>query len=361
MTNSRISSVVGLLCIVFCTHAAANPKSMQSDGDPVKVEVNAAFQYSHFAEDLVFHLGSPPRDLGSLFFDTLGFMAGGQYYFNSRFVNPAVPFAFIPYDYRSNSVGLFVGYDTEKAKVDYDTDNVLGFEDLESVTKVAVIGLGGQYHTSRHFFGGSFLYQRETDPGRDRLLQASATGGWLTQELKFGIRSVVCKEFQGRPFVSDADQVYVTGQPFFEYTPGSFVRVSAAVSRTYAVTYGDYWEMELPVSLSYTIPDRWWEFGVAFAYFSNEQDVERYTINATTRTFIGDGSIYALGGITQGDFLPILWNEDGTIVSLGLGGDYVYDRIMQLTLQYIYEFGDPILGDDARRGHTVAVMLKLFD
>jgi hypothetical protein len=289
-------------------------------------------------------------------------MAGGQYYFNSRFANPSVPFAFIPYDYRSNSVGLFVGYGTEKAKLDYDTDNVLGFEDLENVTKVAVIVLGGLYHTSRHFLGGSILYQRETDTGKDRLLQASSTGGWLTEELKFGIRSVVSKEFQGRPFFSStADQVYVTGQPFFEYTPGSFVRVRAAISRTYAVTYGDYWEMELPVSLSYTIPDRWWEFGVAFAYFSNEQDVERYTISANTRKFIGDGSIYALGGITHGDFLPVLLKEDGTIFSLGLGGDYVYDRIMQLTLQYIYEFGDPIIGNDDRRGHTLAVMLKLFD
>ena len=360
MTDFRIKSVVGLLCLVFCTQAAANPESMLPEGDPVKMEVNAAFQYSHFAEDWVWRYydhGAPVVNTGSFFFDTLGFMAGGQYYFNSRFANPSVPFAFIPYDYRSNSVGLFAGYGTEKWK---DVGGP-GLEP-EHVTKVAVIGLGGRYHTSRHFFGGSFLFQREIDPGSDRLLQLSAAVGWLTPELKFGIRSIVDKEFQGRPFFpSNADQVYVTGQPFFEYTPGSFVRVSAAISRTYAVTFGDYWEMELPVSLSYTIPDRWWEFGVAFAYFNNENDVKRYTFDANTRRFIGDGSIYALGGITHGDFLPVFLVDGGTVFRLGLGGDYVYNRIMQLTLQYNYEFGDPVFGNDGRRGHTLAVMLRLFD
>ena len=360
MTNSRISSVVGLLYLVFCAQVAASPESMQPEGDPVKMEVNAAFQYSHFAEEWVmryYYAGAPVVTTGSYLFDTLGFTAGGQYYFNSRFVNPSVPFAFIPYNYRSNSVGLFIGYGTEKVKTEYDDDKDQPFEE-----KVAVIGLGGQSHTSRHFFGGSFLFQREPDPKSDRLLQLSAAVGWLTPELKFGIRSIVDKEFQGRPFFfADADQVYVTGEPFFEYTPGSFFRVSAAISRTHAVTSGDYWEMELPVSLSYTIPDRWWEFGVAFAHFSNEQDVKRYTFDANTRRFIGDGSIYALGGITHGDFLPVLLVDGGTVVRLGLGGDYVYDRILQLTVQYNYEFGDPVFGHDDRRGHTLAVMLRLFD
>lgn len=358
MTNLTITSVVGLLCLVFCAQAIANPESMQSEGDPVKMEVNAAFQYSHFAEEWVwryYNHGAPVVTTGSYLFDTLGFMVGGQHYFNSRFANPSVPFAFIPYDYRSNSVGLFAGYGTEK--VTYVDEPG---EDHEYVTKVAVIGLGGRYHTSRHFFGGSFLFQRETDPGSNRLQQLSATGGWLTEELKFGIRSVVSKEFQGRPFFVNDDQVYVTGQPFVEYTPGSFVRVSAAISRTYAVTFGDYWEMELPVSLSYTIPDRWWEFGAAFAYFNNENEVTRYTFDATTRKFIGDGSICALVGITHGDFLPVLLLDGGTVFRLGLGGDYVYNRIMQLTLQYNYEFGDPVFGDD-RCGHTLAVMLRLFD
>ena len=359
----RITGAVGLLCVVLCARVAANPESVQFEGDPVRVEVNIAYQDSHFAEDIIFHLDPYPIEIaGSLLWDTLSFMVNGRYYFNSRFVNPAVPFAFIPYDYRSNAVGLFARYGAEEAKLEWDADSEPIFEDQEYETRVAVFGLGGQYHMPRYFIGGSFLFERETDSGRNRLLQLSATGGWLTKVLKVGLRSVVGKEFQGRLFTpTGPGQVYVTGQPFLEYTSGSFVRVSAAISRTHAVTFGDYWEMELPVSLNYTIPDQWWEFGVTFAYFSNEQDVERYTFKANIRKFIGDGSIYALGGIAHGDFLPILLGDDGTMVHFGVGGDFVYKRIIQLSLKYKHEFGDPILGHDDRHGHTLAVTLRFFD
>ncbi len=366
MTNLRINSVVCLLCLVVYTQAVANPESLRPEGDPIKTEVSASLLYSHFAEDFVYHLAE--RDLpGSLLFDTLGFIVSGQYYINSRFVNPSVPFAFIPRDYRHSSIGLFLGYGTEKRKTDY---NSLITSDNVRLTKVAVFGLGGQYHTSRYFFGGSLLFKRETLSGSERLLQLSATGGSLTREWKFGIRSVISKEYH-RFHIRDsqryhvngfyADQVYVTGQPFLEYTPGSFIRVCASISRTFAITYSDYWEMELPVSLTYTIPDEWWEFGIASTYFNNEHDAKRYTFETATKRYIGDGSIYARGGITHRDLLPIRMNEDATIVHLGLGGDYVCNRIMQLTLQYTYEFGDPIYHGDDRRGHTLAATLRFFD
>lgn len=365
MTSLRITGIVGLLCVVLCAELSANPESLYSDGDPVRVEVTTAFQDSHFGEDFIFSIDPYPYSAeyaGSLNWDTLSFMMSGQYYFNSRFVNSSVPFGFIPYDYRSNVVGLFLRYGVEKWKMDYDTDSESIFADQEYETRMSVLGLTGQFHLSRHFIGGSFLFQRETDRGRHRLLQLSATGGWLTRELKVGLRSIVTKEFQGRPFTpTGPDQVYVTAQPFIEYTPGSFVKVSAAISRTNAVTFGDYWEMELPVSLSYTIPDRWWEFGVAFAYYKNELDVERYTYKANARKFIGDGSVYALGGVAHGDFFPIVLGDDGTVFHYGVGGDFVYKRIFQLSIEYKHEFGDPILIGDDRSGHTLSGMLSFFD
>lgn len=369
--------VIGLVAWWLCY---AGPAACSSK-NTIRHEVVAAFGVTHVSEETEYEERSydrgPDSDGSSLdvLSDTLHGALGYRHYFNARFTDPDVPFAFVPYNYRSNT--LEGAFEVARSKFTLKSQRT----SAESGCSRRWYRLGTQtvHHFETFFVAGSIAYSRWLDACDEsetakvgsygglcqeacgsRDVRATFGGGWLDEKAKVGAKLRVGRLYDQQA-TELSDQSFVGVTPFAEVTPSPYFRFAASITLWDAVSHGDYWEMRIPAAVSIVFPEHWWELGLEGWYWLNEREAEVLGVSGVVRKYLGDGSIHVSAAYANRQTEEEGLEPEAQNWRFGLGGDLVLQSRLQLSVGYSLETGDPVIRfNKGHWGHTVQAVVRVF-
>ena len=313
-------------------------------------------------------IGSEKADL-----DTLNIGLGYRYYFNSRFNHPGLPYAFVPYNYRSNYFEVSGNIGDFNSKINFDIDGDSQENKYGSGTKS--LSTTYIYHHKKVFHGLSGAFYRETDDesfDEDYQIERKLIGanlGLYTIKFKYGVlgqwQDVSGFRKVGASFHQEINGTFIRIMPYLEETFSPYLMVAGAFDYGWRSDAGEYKYYRIPLLCSYLNYDVMCEFNVSGEYITRDYGDDyifsisktyNLIIKGSARKFLNDISI--IGGFTYENFRIKDYEGSESMVTLSAGGDITINRRITFSLSLWYGTGNNNIewkGDLARYGLATGI------
>jgi len=275
---------------------------ISSVDNEIKYEFSATAGYNHANMNAVFTMGDGDDIWVSDWentYDTVTLAASYRFYLKPRYQHPDVPFAFIPYNYRSNFLDIAAARVNDEYTYD-DKGDYPNYSKLEYNARL--FSVNTLYYFDRVFVGGGldYTYQTrddfESDDWLNQAVILSGTFGFHNPRHRIGMNIQFHDLSYDRSYKDD-DAQFFRLKPFVEYLPTP--KILLGIGLDYFLETGSnssYYELKIPLLAKYIMTEHWWEFVASFSYYNNENDINEYDLQVGIRKFFHDISVHLLSG-----------------------------------------------------------------